>query len=445
MDATKIAVWRPELSEQTREANRRSYVTDVFRGKSKPDTGSIAIGFQPNEDETLQAIGLGIASTPTGIADGKVRTRFDSWYSIEPPVDLSELNDLIARQGAPGVQIHAPEALFATTYSGTSGQAIIHALTTIRPDVAHWVSGLSGDTYIPPDIRQARNEARDAIVLAADVAKIDLPEDAFRHVDFASDTDSLLEIVVNSGYVSDLEEDLIPEDLRRFDGNAEVQRVAASVSIFTDQRDGYQLTVFNVNKKPFEIELGVDLVYWDKTNDAFTLVQYKRLEQVATNSGRYKNDWVYRRESELRKQLALMPSISVEPRDSRDWRMSESPFWFKFVKGDAGRADDELVLRGMYVPAEYLRLAIDDETLRTGPNGGFRLGYSNARYVTRQTFVELLRRGLIGTDSAHSKDLHKVLADLGKTGRQTLIAVKEKWVREASEGSDPPIGDDEPF
>jgi hypothetical protein len=428
VDATQLVIWQSELSEQTREANRRSYVTDVFRRQSKPRPGSIAIAFQLDEDGSFEAVGLGIARAPIGVADGKVRTRFDSWYSLEPPVRLAELNDVLAD----GTVVQVPEPLATITYHGSHRETVLRALAQLRTDVAEWLSGLLDVTFIEPEYRQARDEARDAIILAADIADVDLPPDAFRHVDYDPDTDSLLDIVVNSAYVSDLEEDLIPQELRRFDENCEVSQVSASCSVFTDQDDGYQLLVFNVNKKPFEIELGVDLVYWDKTNDTFTLIQYKRLEKAEAHSSasRFKHDWVYLREQELRKQLKLMPAFSVLPTNSADWRLIYSPFWFKFVNGDAGRDDDKLVLTGMYIPAEYLRVAVDDGSLRTGPKGGFRLGYANTKYVTKQTFIELLRRGLIGTDSEHSKDLHAVIRDLSKTGRQTLIAIKEKWVRE---------------
>ncbi|MFI2297160.1 hypothetical protein [Isoptericola sp. NPDC019571] len=430
MDATQLVIWRSELSERTRETNRRSYVTDVFRRQSKPRPGSIAIAFQQDDDGSLVAVGLGIASRPTGVADGKVRTRFDSWCPLEPPVGLDEINHLITG----GTQVHVPEPLDTTMFQGSAREAILRAVAQLRPEVAEWLSGLSDEAFVEEEFRQIRDEARDAIILAADIADVDLPPDAFRHVDYAPDTDSLLDIVVSAAYVSDLEEDLIPQELRRFDEKSEVSQVSASCSVFTDHDDGHKLVVFNVNKKPFEIELGVDLVYWDKTNDTFTLIQYKRLERVSADpsASRFKHDWVYLREQELRKQLKLMPIFSSPATKSADWRLTPSPFWFKFVNGDAGRDNDKLVLTGMYVPAEYLRVAVDDSSLRSGPKGGFRLGYANTKYVTKQTFVELLRRGLIGTDSEHSRDLHVVIRDLSKTGRQTLIAVKEKWVREAA-------------
>lgn len=446
MDATEVGVWRSDLSDRTLEANPRTYVLGVFRKGSIPHPGSVCIAFQDGEDGTLLAVGLGIAGRPQGVADRRVRTKFGSWLSLTEPIALAELEkELDRRATSARFEFTVPSELDVSRYTKGDREQVVQALVALRPNVAYWLESLSGDVHIPPELRPLRDEGRDAIALAADLAGIELPEDTFRHVGSTADTDSLLEVVVNSAYVADLEEDLLPEDLRRFDGKADLERISASTSVFTDPVNGYQLAVFNVNKKAFEIELGVDLVYWDKTNDTFSLVQYKRLEKAATDAGTHAYDWVYTRESELKKQLALMPTLAGQSTMSRDWRLTPSPFWFKFVNGDAGRDDDNIVLKGMYVPAEYLRLAVEDGAFRTGDRGGFRLGHSNTRYLTRSPFVELLRRGLIGTDSVRSKDLHTVIADLSRTGRQTLVAVKDKWVSESAAGVVPAMDSNAPF
>ena len=54
----------------------------------------------------------------------------------------------------------------------------------------------------------------------------------------------------------------------------------------------YELIVFNVNKKPLEVALGVDLVYFDTIHNVFTLVQYKRLDQESAPLG--SRDWISR-------------------------------------------------------------------------------------------------------------------------------------------------------
>ncbi|KQM82405.1 hypothetical protein ASE68_03155 [Agromyces sp. Leaf222] len=228
--------------------------------------------------------------------------------------------------------------------------------------------------------------------------------------------------VVKNAHLADNEEDLIPEELRRFEKGTITQMVAGHVARF--QGRGYELLVFNVNKKPLEVALGVDLVYWDTVNNVFTLVQYKRLE-AEESPGRAK-EWVYKNEGEIRRQLKLMVTPTGEAVNASDWRMT-SPYWFKFVRRDAARFYDARLLKGIYVPADYLRLAIDDDSLRTGPKNGFRITYDNVKRITRATFSELIRRGLIGTREAQSADLARIIDDLGASGRSAIVAVKAKW------------------
>ena len=112
--------------------------------------------------------------------------------------------------------------------------------------------------------------------------------------------------------------------------------------------------------------------------------------------------------------------------------MVDSPFWFKFVRGDAARRLDDKVLKGMYVPADWLRLALADEALQGGQRGGFRLTYDNAKYVTRTMFIDLVKRGLSGTARKDSTNFKKVLKVMGKE-RQVIVAVKKEW----SAGAEP--------
>ncbi len=182
----------------------------------------------------------------------------------------------------------------------------------------------------------------------------------------------------------------------------------------------------SVNKKPLEEELGVDLLYWDELHDAFTFLQYKRLERIESPASDGGPEWAYRRKAELKKQLALMPKGRGLPKTAADWRAFDTPFWFKFVRGDAARKLDGKVLKGMYVPADWLRLAIDDSALQAGPRGGFRLTFSNTKYLGRSSFIQLLSRAFIGTAGARSKSFQKVMENLG-TNRELIIAIRSEW------------------
>ena len=124
-----------------------------------------------------------------------------------------------------------------------------------------------------------------------------------------------------------------------------------------------------------------------------------------------------------------MPTGREAPADAADWRAFETPFWFKFVRGDAGRKLDGQTLKGMYVSADWLRLAMADSTFSSGPRGGFRVTYDNTKYLGRGSFTQLIARGFIGTGSMRSKAFKKAMEKLG-TDRELIIAIRTDWQEE---------------
>jgi hypothetical protein len=112
------------------------------------------------------------------------------------------------------------------------------------------------------------------------------------------------------------------------------------------------------------------------------------------------------------------------PRSASDWRLSTSPFWFKFVRDDAFKADDPVVLKGMYVSAGFLRLAIQDGSLMAGSRGGFEVMYGNTKYIRRDMFVDLVRRGLIGTNASETRQVSKIIDELSRKD-EIVVAIKQ--------------------
>ncbi|MGI5146858.1 hypothetical protein ACQEVC_10805 [Plantactinospora sp. CA-294935] len=163
----------------------------------------------------------------------------------------------------------------------------------------------------------------------------------------------------------------------------------------------------------------------DELEQIFTLVQYKRMTLRVTGRGAGTERWAYTGQAELEKQLQRMDIGLNEPVNSRDWRMVPSPFWFKFVRSQGFTAGDPFVLKGMYVPADYLQRAIADGSLRTGPRTGFEVTYGNTRYLPRETFVALVRRGFAGTTKAGSGAVLEVAAQRAQT-REVILAMKTR-------------------
>ena len=225
-------------------------------------------------------------------------------------------------------------------------------------------------------------------------------------------------------FVTDTEDDVIAEDLRRFDKDGELTMLSSSAARFVDGE--FALTILNVNRKPIEHALGVDLVYWDETNNTFTLLQYKRLTRNQTlRHGREQPDWTFTRRGEVEAQLGLMLLPTNNSASSQDWRLSSSPFWFKFVRTKDFTAGDPQVLRGMYVSAEFLRIALNDRSLMTGPRGGFEISYANTRYIPHDTFVDLVRRGFLGTMATATSKVFEIIESLSD-GREVILALRTR-------------------
>lgn len=413
-------------------ANRVSYtsaerISEAFDKDATPTPGSICALVRDGDDESGEGeflIGLAVTRGVAGIASGALRATLSPIFRLRAPVDV----EILQENGVSFGEI--PPHFYARPLDRTTIEALITYLSETDDALAPWLNSVLGTPRsFDDDVQQSRVEARDAVMLAAQIADIPLPADAFGASFVPQENETLLDTILNAGYERDMEEELLPLDLQRFDGKLIARQRAASLTVFEDRNGQRKLLVMSVNKKPIEEELGVDLLYWDQVHDAFTFVQYKRLEKLDTHDGSGHYEWGYRRRSEIKKQLALMPDGREVPRGAADWRAFDTPFWFKFVRGDAGRKLDGQTLKGMHVSADWLRLAMVDATLNSGPKGGFRVTYDNAKYLGRGSFTQLISRGFIGTGSTRSKAFKKAMEKLG-TDRELIIAIRTDWQKD---------------
>ncbi|PPL19812.1 hypothetical protein [Microterricola pindariensis] len=425
---------------RSKGANRIRYqsasrISEGFDKDAAPTVGAICIAVhESSEDEEDGAVGdsivaLALVRGVAGVASGLVRATLTPIYRLPAAVPVADL------QRKPVALGKIPPDFHSRLLSAETAQALVKHLEAFDPTLREWIAAVLGDAReFPEGVQQSRVEAKDAVQLAAQMANIELPADAFVSPPSESANETLLQTVLNAGYEHDLEEELLPLDLQRFDGKLVGDQRAASVAVFIDKNGGDKLMVMSVNKKPIELELGVDLLYWDQVHDAFTFVQYKRLEKFKSNDPHNGHEWAYARKGEITKQLALMPMGRQVAKLAADWRAFGTPFWFKFVRGDAGRKLDNKTLKGMYVPADWLRLAVEEDTFKVGPRGGFRLTYDNAKYVDRTTFAQLVSRGFVGTAGARSKAFKKLLQS---KDRELIVAVRTEW----QDDEDPELND----
>ncbi|WP_434315664.1 hypothetical protein [Leifsonia sp. P73] len=408
-------------------------ISEAFEKNASPEIGDVCVlvqyeaddysledpdeGDDGTDDSDGRVIAIAIVRGVAGVASGTVRATLSPIYPMVRPVLISELRTTEIELG------EVPAPFYSERLSPRLATALIRRLKGLDPDLEAWLVGqLTAPREFSVAVNQSRAEARDAVQLAAQFADVELPPDAFVSPPAMTENETLLQTLINAGYEQDLEEELLPLDLQRFDGKLTGKQESASLAVFEDARGRARLVVMSVNKKPIELELGVDLLYWDQVHDAFTFIQYKRLEKTSKPTG--ESEWAYLRESEITKQLALMPAGRVSSSSAADWRAFGTPFWFKFVRGDAGTRLDEKTLKGMHVPADWLRLAVADGSLRSGARGGFRVTYDNTKYIGRSAFTQLISRGFVGTTRARSKSFKKLL---GSKKRELIVAIRTEW------------------
>ncbi|BCW58508.1 hypothetical protein [Arthrobacter sp. StoSoilB20] len=420
-------------------ANRISYlgasrISEAFAKDAAPTVGAICVVVQADyeydyDDDIDVATGdaivaLAIVNGIGGVASGTVRATLTPVHRLPEAVPVSSL------QGEPVELGDLPADYHSRKLDPEIAETLLNHLAGMDPSVSKWLAQVFGELRtFPTSVEQSRVEAKDAVKLAAQLAEIELPADAFVSPPAETENETLLQTLLNAGYEVDLEEELLPLDLQRFDGKLTGKQRAASVTEFTDKWDRTKLIVMSVNKKPIELELGVDLLYWDQIHDSFTFIQYKRLEKVPSPKPSSGSEWAYLRKGEIEKQLELMPSGKDSSATAADWRAFGTPFWFKFVRGDAGSKLDGKTLKGMHIPADWLRPAMKDETFMSGPRGGFRVTYDNAKYLGRTAFTQLISRGFVGTAGARSKAFKKVLRS---KDRELIIAVRTEWQKDTT-------------
>jgi hypothetical protein len=154
------------------------------------------------------------------------------------------------------------------------------------------------------------------------------------------------------------------------------------------------------------------------------MVPYKRLTRRGAVNPR-DAAWAYTDRADLAKALERMDSGPGRMADASQFRLTTSLYWFKFVRFDAFTSGDLVVLRGMYDPAEYLRHALDDGSLATGPRQGFEVTNRNVRHLARETFVDLVRKTMIGTTGRQTTDVVAAVNTM-TTDRQAIFAVRNR-------------------
>lgn len=94
----------------------------------------------------------------------------------------------------------------------------------------------------------------------------------------------------------------------------------------------------------------------------------------------------------------------------------------KFVPSTGLMPASGELIKGMYIPREYLHFLLGNNGPK-GPMGGSQITFENApRYLTNSQFAESIHAGWIGTRGVQSKALGDILRQFYESGRAILFA-----------------------
>jgi hypothetical protein len=304
---------------------------------------------------------------------------------------------------------------------GDAADALLRAIRALDPQLADHLERFQIDRErierLPGNVRQALAWEKETTATALSLAGIDRKE-LLRWKMPRDDGGSFLDGLQQARLREDA---MIMHDMHVVPGFEYIRPVARSGAVF--QSGDITLTLVLANHLALEEQLGADLLYFNETYQAFTLIQYKAME-ARTGSAvfRLPNEQLA---EEIRRMRTHLDALrQCEPNDHCDgFRLLENPFFLKlcprldFDPGDTG------LVRGMYLPLDYWELIETDPRI-VGPRGGRHVSFENVgRYLDNSSFIPLVTNGWMGTNANQSEMLKPIVRELVEEGRSLTIAV----------------------
>lgn len=235
------------------------------------------------------------------------------------------------------------------------------------------------------------------------------------------------------------EEQMLVHDSNVFPGaEAVATQIGARFTV-----GGRTLFVTYLNRTSVEKSLGVDLIYYNHQFDAYTLVQYKRMNKESVK----KSDadaWVFRPSSDRNFDVEIKRMQEFRAENPDEWgnncswesfRLNGDGFFFKFCPSITLEVLSADLIRGCYLPREYTESLLMSK-VTDGLRGGKLLSFENVqRHLNNSDFATLVRDGWIGTRTK-STDLISDLIRNALDGERAVVVARTGQIVE-SEDSDP--------
>lgn len=213
------------------------------------------------------------------------------------------------------------------------------------------------------------------------------------------------------------EESTIQHDLFNWPGMTPLHE--SGVSSFT--QGNRKLEVIYANRNDLEHTLGVDLIYYNEIYGLFVMVQYKLMCEKA-------NEVIYRPDKQFSDELVRMDEFytnnrsSIEIKTHQEFRIKDDGFMFKLVPQKGLMPASGELIKGMYIPREYMKFLIGPNGPK-GPKGGIKITFENSpRYLTNSDFAAFVNAGWIGTNGTQTDVVLKLIKQFYETGRALIVA-----------------------
>jgi hypothetical protein len=371
-------------------------------------------------------------------ANYKWHVRLDELVVIDEPLPLEEL--ATAATTAIANAVNAARQPLGGQLSDAVADEVLGLLSQLRPeleqDIEHLrdVSRPERRRPAPADGEPIVDYERDAVGLALELGGLSRERKALLSAwDGRSDEPFLSGV----GQFQVLEDRALEHDARVFGDWAAIRTGLVGVTRFEDQ--GKRMTVINVNRAGIERAIGVDLIYYSQTYDAYVVVQYKRRE-ASTSEER----WVFRPDQQFDAELARMrelAAVEAEVSTPVEYRLDPSCCFLKLCSPTTPDAFTTDLANGVYLPLAYWD-ALEGSGMLVGPRGGRVLSSATVgRYFSNSLFIDLVKAGWIGS-RAMTSDLIGRIIRAGVTGdRDLLLAIS--FDRAQAAGPTTTAGDDE--
>jgi hypothetical protein len=381
-----------------------------------------------------------LASPTTGGATGQRKARFYDCVALD--IETSQL-----RQQVPSSLHEEFDKLNFESVRRPSAalwNAMWDAVKRIRPDILAELERLQKRREQKRfDFEVAGStvyfQARDAIGTALEAANIGRRGVFANFSTLMQPSETVAPSVtrLSQGLAGGLTEDVvIHHDARRVPGFLRAEDVGDG---FRFQRGRHVLDVVIGNRRQLETATGADLLYFNHHYGAFTLVQYKMMEQ--TGQG-----WGFRLDNQAADEVNRMVQYRTAFRQAGTarsgsdlFRLCDDPFFFKLVKRDRLEMDSDELTRGMYLNLTHYESLTASPN---GPRGGTSVSFESARrWLCKTSFTDLLRDGWIGSRCV-TEDQLLAWVSRGLDEGRVLVSAQSDTIPDSTESEDEPERDD---